>query len=177
VAPIPKVERLGGCRLKPKSIGLESEHLEAIGLFYMNDSLRRGRSVVFSLNYHLVFVTKYRRRPITNRVREFLKGVFAEVCEDFGGALEEMDGEADHIHLLVSMPPKVAPAKLVNSLKGVSSRHLRSQRLPEVRRALWGEHFWSPSYFVSSTGGATLAKVKAYIQHQRQPQTGASSRP
>jgi REP-associated tyrosine transposase len=125
----------------------------------------------------LVFVTKYRRRPITRRVREFLKGVFAEVCADFGGTLDEMDGDADHVHLLVSMPPKVAPAKLVNSLKGVSSRHLRSQSLPEVQRALWGEHFWSPSYFVSSTGGATLAKVRAYIQQQRQPKGGASSRP
>jgi putative transposase len=78
-----------------------------------------------------------------------------------------MDGEADHLHLLVSMPPKVAPASLVNSLKGVSSRHLRSRRFPEVRRALWGDHFWSPSYFVASTGGAPLAKVKAYIQQQR----------
>ena len=123
--------------------------------------------MIFSLNYHLVFVTKYRRRPITARVREFLKGVFTEVCADFGGTLDEMDGEADHLHLLVSMPPKVAPASLVNSLKGVSSRHLRSRRFPEVRRALWGDHFWSPSYFVASTGGAPLAKVKAYIQQQR----------
>ena len=139
--------------------------------------LRRGRSVVYSLSYHLVFVTKYRRRPITARVRQFLGKVFSDVCCDFGGTLDEMDGEADHLHLLVSMPPKVAPANLVNSLKGVSSRYLRRQRYPEVRRALWGEHFWSPSYFVSSTGGATLAKVKAYIQKQRVPIASPSSRP
>jgi len=133
----------------------------------MSSGIRRGRTVIYSLNYHLVFVTKYRRRPITKRVRLFLKGIFAEVCADFGGTLDEMDGEGDHLHLFVSMPPKVAPATLVNSLKGVSSRHVRRQRFPEVRQALWGEHFWSPSYFVSSTGGATLAKVKAYIQKQR----------
>jgi putative transposase len=78
-----------------------------------------------------------------------------------------MDGRTDHLHLHVSMPPRVSPAKLVNSLKGVSSRYLRRQRYPEVRRALWGDHFWSPSYFVASTGRATLAKVKAYIQQQR----------
>jgi putative transposase len=125
----------------------------------------------------LVFVTKYRRRPITARVRQFLDKVFSEVCRDFGGTLDEMDGEADHLHLLVSMPPKVAPANLVNSLKGVSSRYLRQQRYPEVRRALWGEHYWSPSYFVSSTGGATLAKVKAFIQKQRAPAASPSSRP
>jgi len=112
-------------------------------------------------------VTKYRRQPITPRVRSFLRRVFKEVCADFGGTLDEFDGEADHLHLLVSMPPKVAPSTLVNSLKGVSSRHLRRQRFPEVRRALWGEHFWSPSYFVSSTGSASLDRVKAYIQQQR----------
>jgi putative transposase len=125
----------------------------------------------------LVFVTKYRRRPITARVRQFLGKVLSEVCRDFGGTLDEMDGEADHLHLLVSMPPRVAPANLVNSLKGVSSRYLRRQRYPEVRRALRGEHFWSPSYFVSSTGGATLAKVKDYIQKQRAPTASPSSRP
>jgi putative transposase len=142
-----------------------------------NIELRRGRSVVFSLNYHLVFVTKYRRCPITPRVREFLGKIFAEVCTDFGGTLDEMDGGADHLHLLVSMPPKVAPAKLVNSLKGVSARFLRQQRFPEVRKALWGDHFWSPSYFVASTGGATPAKVKAYIRQQRIPNGSLSSRP
>ena len=122
-------------------------------------------------------MTKYRRRPITARVRQFLGKVFSDVCGDFGGTLDEMDGEADHLHLLVSMPPRVAPANLVNSLKGVSSRYLRRQRYPEVRRALWGDHFWSPSYFVSSTGGATLAKVKSYIQKQRATNGSPSSRP
>jgi putative transposase len=133
----------------------------------METALRRGRSVVYSLNYHLVFVTKYRRRPITPRVRAFLRRVFGEVCADFGGTLDEFDGEADHLHLQVSMPPRVAPSTLVNSLKGVSSRHLRRQRFPEVTRALSGEHFWSPSYFVSSTGAASLDRVKAYIRQQR----------
>jgi len=134
-----------------------------------NIDLRRGRSVVFSIHFHLVFVTKYRRGPITPKVREFLGKIFTDVCADFGGTLDEMNGEADHLHLLVSMPPKVAPAKLVNSLKGVSSRFLRQQRFPEVRKALWGDHFWSPSYLVASTGGATLAQVKAFIRQQRRP--------
>jgi putative transposase len=139
--------------------------------------IRLGRCVVYSLNYHLVFITKYRKRALTARVRRFLGNVFSDVCRDFGGALEETDGGPDHLHLLVSMPPKVAPAKLVNSLKGVSSRYLRRQRYPEVRQALWGRHFWSPSYFVSSTGRATLAKVKAYIQSQRRNPDRPSSRP
>jgi putative transposase len=142
----------------------------------MSDELRRGRSVVFSLSYHLVFVTKYRQHAIaTERVRECLGQAFASVCADLGGTLRECGGEDDHGHLLVDMPPKVAPSIMVNSLKGVSARLLRAANYPEVRRRLWGDHFWSPSYFVASTGGATLDKVKAYIQNQRQG--GGSSQP
>ena len=142
----------------------------------MSDEIRRGRSVVFALSYHLVFVTKYRKHAIaTERVRACLLGAFTSVCADFGGTLRECDGEDDHMHLLVDMPPKVSPSALVNSLKGVSSRLLRAADFPEVRRKLWGDHFWSPSYFVASTGGATLDKVRHYIQNQRQG--GDSSRP
>ena len=132
--------------------------------------------MVFALSYHLVFVTKYRRNAIaTERVRECLRQAFASVCSDFGGNLCECDGEDDHVHLLVDMPPKIAPAALVNSLKGVSSRILRAKNFPEVRRKQWGAQFWSPSYFVASTGGVTLDKVRDYIQNQRQG--GGSSQP
>jgi putative transposase len=142
----------------------------------MSDELRRGRSVVFSLSYHLVFVTKYRKQAIASeRVRACLRQAFESVCTDLGGTLKECDGEDDHMHLLVEMPPKIAPSVMVNSLKGVSARLLRAANYPEVRRKLWGDHFWSPSYFVSSTGGATLDKVKLYIQNQRQG--GGSSQP
>ena len=65
-----------------------------------------------------------------------------------------MDGEDDHVHLLVSFPPKYSVATLVNSLKGVSARLLRQRNFPEVRRKLWGTHFWTPSYFAATTGGA-----------------------
>jgi REP element-mobilizing transposase RayT len=87
----------------------------------MPDELRRGRSVVFSLSYHLVFVTKYRKHAIASeRVRECLRLAFESVCADLGGTLKECDGEDDHMHLLVEMPPKIAPSVMVNSLKGVS---------------------------------------------------------
>ncbi len=68
------------------------------------------------------------------------------------------------MHLLVEMPPKIAPAALVNSLKGVSARWFRKTGYPEVRQILWGPHFWSPSYFVSSTGDVSLATLRRYIQ-------------
>lgn len=135
----------------------------------MNESsdLRRGRHVVHNLNAHLVFVTKYRRAAITERVFAVLKAAWESVCRDFGGTLTEANYEPDHVHLLVAYPPKVALARLVNSLKGVSARLLRAAGFDEVTRVLWGPHFWSPSYCAVSCGVDPLAAVQRYVQHQR----------
>jgi putative transposase len=128
---------------------------------------RTGRHVVFKLQAHLVFVPKYRRGVLTERAFARLREAFESVCKDFEGELLEANHEGDHVHLLVTYPPKVALSTLVNSLKGVSARRLRAAKLPEVRAKLWGEHFWSPSYCVVSCGGAPLEIVKQYIQSQR----------
>jgi putative transposase len=86
-----------------------------------------------------------------------------------GAELKEFDGEDDHVHLLVAYPPKLSISRLVNSLKLVSARLLRKRDFPEVRRKLWGNHFWTPSYYAGSCGGASLRTVKCYIQAQRSP--------
>ena len=93
----------------------------------------------------------------------------AKVCSDFGAELLAYDGEDDHVHLLVSYPPKVALSALVNSLKGASSRVVRKQDFPEVRGRLWSGAFWSPSYCVVSCGGAPLDIIKRYVEQQRAP--------
>ena len=121
------------------------------------------------LHVHLVFVTKYRRGVFTKEILEDLKGIFSEICKDFEATLEEFDGEDDHVHLLVTYPPKVAISNLVNSLKGVSSRLIRKKEYPSIQRKLWGKSFWSPSYFAGSCGGAPLSVLKQYIESQRTP--------
>jgi putative transposase len=94
----------------------------------------------------------------------------AHVCKDFGAELAEFGGEDDHVHLLVHYPPTVQLSKLVNSLKGVSARHLRTQFPGHLSRYLWGGHLWSPSYFAGSCGGAPLSVIREYITSQkRQP--------
>ena len=133
---------------------------------------RPGRHVVYNLQAHLVLIPKYRLAVINERVFSVLEAAWRQVCADFGCELRETGWEADHVHLLVGYPPKVALSKLVNSLKGVSARRLRAADFPEVRSKLWGEHFWSPSYCAVSCGGAPLETVKRYIQAQR---GGASS--
>ncbi|UOS61361.1 IS200/IS605 family transposase [Helicobacter pylori] len=118
---------------------------------------------------HLVFVTKYRRKAFNKEVIDFLGSVFAKVCKDFESELVEFDGESDHVHLLINYPPKVSVSKLVNSLKGVSSRLIRKHHFKSVEASLWGKHLWSPSYFAGSCGGAPLELIKQYIQEQETP--------
>lgn len=120
------------------------------------------------MHVHLVFVTKYRRHVFTKSMLADLRDTFASVCTDFEATLVEFEGEDDHVHLLVTYPPKVAVSKLVNSLKGVSSRLLR-QRHPALMRRYFQGVLWSPSYFAASCGGAPLSILKQYILQQRTP--------
>jgi len=92
-----------------------------------------------------------------------------KVCGDFEADLREFNGEADHVHLLVFYPPKVPVSALVNSLKGVSARRLRSEYTGRVNRARMNGHFWSPSYFAASCGGAPLSIIRQYIEQQQRP--------
>ena len=130
--------------------------------------IRHGRHCVFNLHVHLVFVTKYRRHVFTKAILAVMQSIFAKVCANFEAELVEFDGEDDHVHLLVSYPPKVAVAKLVNSLKGVSSRLLRKQH-PDLVRRYWKGVLWSPSYFAGSCGGAPIEIVRQYIEQQQTP--------
>ena len=130
--------------------------------------VRSGRHCVFNLHVHLVFVTKYRRKVFTQDILSNLKILFDQVCQDFEAQLVEFNGEEEHIHLLVNYPPKVSISKLVNSLKGVSSRLIRKQH-PELVQQYWKGVLWSPSYFASSCGGAPLSIVKQYIEQQKTP--------
>lgn len=129
---------------------------------------RRGRHCVFELNVHLVFVTKYRRAIFTDEHLKVINTAAAKVCTDFAAQLKEFNGERNHVHLLVSYPPKVAVSSLVNSLKGVTSRRLRSM-FPEVAASYYKGQLWSPSYFAASGGGAPLEKLKAYIEAENRP--------
>ena len=131
--------------------------------------LRRGRHCKFALHAHLVFVTKYRREVFTKEVIEQLRPIFQKVCHDFEADLKEFNGEHDHVHLLVNYPPKVSLSKLVNSLKGASSRRIRKMEFPTVKKALWGGSLWSPSYFASSCGGAPIEIIRQYIESQQTP--------
>ncbi|MBV9025328.1 MAG: IS200/IS605 family transposase [Streptomycetaceae bacterium] len=137
-----------------------------------NPDIRRGRTVVHTLHAHLVFTPKYRRRVFDDAMLTRCEEIMRKVCEDFGAELREFNGETDHVHLLVHYPPKVALSRLVGSLKGVSARLLRQEFTGRINRAIMHGHFWSPSYFAASCGGAPLSIIKEYIEQQKRPDLG-----
>ena len=131
--------------------------------------IRHGRHCVFLLHVHLVFVTKYRRKVFSKKILRDLEEVLKTVCIDFDAELKEFNGESDHVHLLVTYPAKISISKLVNSLKGVSTRMIRKKQYPAVSKALWDNSLWSPSYFAGSCGGAPLEVIQQYIEQQKTP--------
>ena len=135
----------------------------------MSRHIRTGRHCSFELHVHLVFVTKYRRKVFTKEILQNLKIMFSKICSDFDSQLVELDGERDHVHLLVNYPPKVSVSKLVNSLKGASSRMIRKKGYPTIQKSLWGQNLWSRSYFAGSCGGAPIEIIRKYIEQQAGP--------
>jgi putative transposase len=132
-------------------------------------NVRTGRHCVFILHAHLVFVTKYRHAVFAGCHLERLEEIMRDVCADFGAELREFNGEPDHVHLLVNFPPTVTVSRLVNSLKGVSSRRLR-QEFPDLRAHYWrAQRLWSGSYFAGSVGGAPISVLRQYIEQQNRP--------
>ena len=131
--------------------------------------IRTGRHCVFSLHVHLVFVTKYRKNVFEKAHYATMRTIFEKVCTDFEANLVEVDGETDHVHLLVAFPPKISVSTLVNSLKGVSSRLLKKEH-PELLKRYWKGTLWTPSYFAASCGGAPIGIIKQYIEQQRTPE-------
>ena len=124
---------------------------------------RRGRHSVTGIYAHLVFVTKYRRKVFQAEHIERMKEICIGVAKKMNFRLLCLNGESDHVHLLIEYPPKLSVSQIVNALKGVSSRMLRKEFGLDPHK----QHLWSPSYFCVSCGGAPIAKIKQYIDAQR----------
>ncbi|WP_338860576.1 IS200/IS605 family transposase [Xenorhabdus griffiniae] len=125
----------------------------------------RKRHSVSKLVVHLIFTTKYRRKLFDGRMIEQLRHAFASAAAKLECEIIEMDGEPDHVHLRVAYPPKLAVSVMVNNLKSVSSRLLRQQNTHLRMQSKTGL-LWSRSYFVCSSGGATIEMLRAYVQSQ-----------
>ncbi|MGL4735269.1 MAG: IS200/IS605 family transposase [Enterovibrio sp.] len=140
-----------------------SEHSKELLQNYL-----RKRHSVSKLVVHLVFTTKYRRKIFSAVMLEQLREALGSACVKLECDLIEMDGEQDHVHLLISYPPKLSISVMVNNLKAVSSRMLRLQN-PHLTRLSKNTALWSRSYFACTAGGATIETLKAYVESQSTP--------
>ncbi len=122
---------------------------------------------VYNLHYHLVMVTKYRRKCITAPMLARLREILAATTAKWSGELIECTGEADHVHLLISLRPTIQLSTFVNNLKTVSSRLIRKDFGRELSRWYRKPVFWSRSYCIISCGGAPLSVLRQYIEQQQ----------
>ena len=126
---------------------------------------KSNNNIVFSCTYHVVWVTKYRKKYLAGEIEKRLKQVCRDVAKENNFSISEMECERDHIHLLVDVDPQFGVHKAVKRMKGRSSRILRQefavlrQRLPTL---------WTNSYFVCTVGGAPISIVRQYIESQKE---------
>lgn len=116
----------------------------------------------------LIFTTKYRRKIFDGMTLQQIRGAYQSAAEKLEIEILEMDGEADHVHVLIAYPPKLSVSVLVNNLKSISSHRLRILNT-NLRKVSNSGVLWSRSYFACSAGGATIETLKAYVASQKTP--------
>ena len=127
--------------------------------------LESNNHSVFSLNFHLVLVVKYRRKVIDDEISERLREIFEYIEPAYKITVQEWNHDKDHVHVLFSAHPKTELSKFMNTYKSASSRLIKKE-YPRIRKQLWKEYFWSRSYCLISTGGAPIEVIKKYIESQ-----------
>jgi putative transposase len=123
----------------------------------------------YDLKYHLVLVTKYRKKCITKDMLNRLEQIIRDICKRWDVEVLEFSGEEDHIHILISAHPSMELSKFINNLKTVSSRLIRKEFKEHLSKFYWKPYFWTRAYFIATTGGAPLEVIKQYIQSQEKP--------
>ncbi len=127
---------------------------------------KRNRHACYDLQYHIVLVTKYRHPVLVGELKEYIYSLIQRQLEQRNITILSMNGEADHIHMMVDMPPHIAPADLVNVLKTNTSRLARRDYADLVNKYYWKDVFWSKSYFVCTVSERSAHIVKQYIDNQ-----------
>ncbi len=109
-----------------------------------------------------MWIPKYRRKVLTGEVQKATKELLTECCERHGFVLLALDTDIDHVHIVVSAPPRFSPAAIANLLKDYSSRYLRD-RFPHLKRICGKDHLWTQAYYVGTAGAVSAAVIRRYI--------------
>lgn len=125
-----------------------------------------GRGYIYSIQYHIVWCVKYRHRILNDKIEKILIELLNNIAVDNGFTIKEINGDLDHIHLLIECTPQHYIPNIIKALKGVSARLLLKQ-YPDLKKKLWGGHLWNPSYFIATVSENTEEQIKDYIKSQK----------
>ena len=128
---------------------------------------RKTTHTTFDCTYHLVWVTKYRYKVLVGDIGIRTRDLLRQICKDMNVEVIRGAVAGDHVHMYVSVPPYLSVSKLVQLLKGKTSRKIQ-QEFPELGKKYWGNHFWAIGYFVRTAGNVTDQMLKDYIEHHNQ---------
>ena len=125
---------------------------------------RYGSHTVYNIEYHFVWVTKYRYQVLIGAISLRVRELVRQTCEAFEIRILSGVVSKDHVHIVVSAPPNMAPREMMRRIKGRSARKL-FEEFPELKRRYWGKHFWARGYFCVTVGQMTEEMVKNYLEH------------
>jgi putative transposase len=127
---------------------------------------RHSAQAVYAIKHHVIWVTRYRYKVMRGRIAERAREMIRQICEAREVVIVRGSVSPDHIHMLLSVPPQLAPAKVVRYIKGKSSRMLQME-FPELGKRYWGQHLWARGYFCATVGAVDETKIKEYIESQK----------
>jgi len=129
---------------------------------------RYGSHTVFNIEYHFVWVTKYRYHVLTGDVGLRVKELVCQTCDAFEIRIISGVVSKDHIHIFVSAPPTMAPSEIMRRIKGRTSAKL-FEEFPVIKKRYWGRHFWARGYFCATSGQVTDEMIQSYLEHHFEP--------
>ncbi len=129
---------------------------------------RYGSHTVFKIEYHFVWVTKYRYPVLRGEVGERVRELVRQTCEAFEIRIVKGVVSKDHVHILVSAPPELAPSEIMRRIKGRSASKL-FEEFPLLKKRYWGRHFWARGCFCATVGEMTEEMIKQYLEHHFEP--------
>ena len=129
---------------------------------------RYGSHTVYQIEYHFVWVTKYRYQVLQGEVGQRVRELVRQTCEAFEIRIIKGVVSKDHVHILVSAPPELAPSAIMRRIKGRTSSKL-FEEFPTLKKRYWGQHFWARGYFCATVGEISEAMIKEYLEHHFEP--------
>ena len=146
---------------QPQTCGLDMVY-HTLLVFYGMET-KRTKHTTYKIGYHMVWCPTYRKEILTGKIASFVEAEIRRLCDNNKWTIGALTIQEDHVHLFVSAPPAIAPSLIANTLKGITARQVFKQ-FPEVKKQLWGGHFWSRSFYVGTVGDMSADVVQRYIE-------------